>query len=227
MQPIVLSDVVASTEQLIERVAVVDDALKTQPSRLPNWSSGQVLAHIALNAEAFVVVAESRRKGELGVMYPHGGDGRNADIAELASESATAILTRLRESAAAFESAWSEPVPDGPCTPAIGGPEFPASSVLLRRLREVAAHGVDIGHDLITPTDWSDRFVEVDLPLQWEGLSARLPEGIGVAITDELSHTWIAGAGEVDQTALSRRHTLAWVIDRRHVEGLPNLVSWG
>ncbi len=227
MQPIALSDVVASTERLIDRVATIDDALKTKPSRLQGWSSGHVLAHIALNAEAFVVVAESRREGELGVMYPHGSHGRNVDIAELASEPSAVILTRLRESAAAFESAWSEPVPDGPCTPAVGGPEFPASGVLLRRLREVEAHGVDIGHDLITPTEWSNRFVEVDLPLQWRTVSTRLPEGVGVAITDELSHTWIAGWGKVDQMALSRRDTLGWVIDRRHVEGLPNLVSWG
>ena len=120
MKPIELSDVVASTETLIERVGAVDDAMKVQPSQLAHWSSGHVLAHIALNAEAFVLVAESRRHGELGVMYPHGADGRNADIAELATSPATVILERLDASAAAFEVAWSEPVPDGPCTPAPG-----------------------------------------------------------------------------------------------------------
>ncbi len=227
MKPLDLSDVVASTDKLIERVASFDDERKTQPSRLPNWSSGHVLAHIALNAEAFILVATSRRQGDLGVMYQHGGDGRNADIAELAAKPAATILSRLRASADAFEDAWSEPVPEGPCTPAIGGPEFPASSVLLRRLREVEAHGVDISDDLMRPSDWSDRYVDIDLPLQWQGVSARLAEGRGVAITDELSQTWNAGGGEVVHTDLSRRETLAWVIDRGPFANLPNLESWG
>ncbi|MDW3176479.1 MAG: maleylpyruvate isomerase family mycothiol-dependent enzyme [Acidimicrobiia bacterium] len=227
MEPINLSDVVASTATLINLVSPVDDELRSQPSLLPNWSSGHVLAHIALNAEAFVRVAVSRREGHLGVMYPHGSDGRNADIAELASMPAEAILDRLRASAVAFEDAWSQPVPEGPCAPAPGGPEFSSSTVLLRRLREVVAHGVDIGHDLMTPSDWSDRYVEADLPLQWEAVSSRLPEGTGVAITDELNDSWTAGAGEAKPIAASRRETLAWVLDRGTIAGLPSLSSWG
>lgn len=88
-------------------------------------------------------------------MYPDGVAGRTADIEALAARSATEIVDRLAAAAAAFDAAWRDPVPDGPCCTAEGLPEFPASTVLLRRLREVEVHGFDTGLDELAP--WGDQ----------------------------------------------------------------------
>jgi maleylpyruvate isomerase len=222
-----LSDVEAATDRVISAVSGVDDELRDRPSRLPGWTVGNVLAHLALNAEAFVVVAAARRAGELGVMYPHGVDGRNHDIETLGGEPVEVILSRLRESAEAFRGAWTEPVPDGPCTPSLGRAEFPASSVLFRRLREVELHGVDVGHGLITPATWSGAYVEADLQPQWEDITERLPDGVGVAITDEFGTSWDAGGSNVVRAKMTQRELLAWAVDRASPKSLPALDSWG
>jgi maleylpyruvate isomerase len=222
-----LSDVEAATDRVISAVSGVDDELRDRPSRLPGWTVGNVLAHLALNAEAFVVVAAARRSGELGVMYPHGVDGRNRDIETVGAEPTAIILSRLSDSAEAFRNAWADPVPDGPCTPSLGRAEFSASSVLLRRLREVELHGVDVGHGLIEPADWSNAYVEADLQPHWDGIAERLPQGTGVVITDERGASWTAGSGNVVFAEMARSVLLAWIVDRASPESLPALDSWG
>lgn len=53
-----------ATERLLTAVARLDNASVAEPSRLPGWSRGHVLAHLARNADALVNVLEGRP------MYP-------------------------------------------------------------------------------------------------------------------------------------------------------------
>ena len=55
-----LESVHAATERLLLAVAGWDDASVAEPSRLPGWSRGHVLAHLARNADALVNVLEGR-----------------------------------------------------------------------------------------------------------------------------------------------------------------------
>lgn len=197
-----------------------------RPSRLPGWTVGHVVAHVALNAEAFVRVAADRRTGRLGVMYPHGVAGRTADIEALAGCPAPVVVDRLDAASTAFAAAWRDPVPDGSCCTTEGLPEFAASTVLLRRLREVEVHSVDTGLEVLTIDGWSDAYVDVDLPNQWPTVALRTTAP--VAVVDERGTQWSMASPSTRPTlTVSRRRLLGWLLDRAFVPGLPALAPWG
>ena len=220
-----LDAIAHASSRLLAVVDKLDDNAMLNDSSLPSWTVGNVLAHIALNAEAFVGVASDRRNGRTGVMYPHGVAGRNAGIAALGTESASVIAARLRASAEAFAAAWSEPVPNGPVCPAVGLPEFDTSEVLSRRLREVEVHGFDSGLRTLAMDGWTDYFVTTDLLAQWANLYRRTDESINVV--DETGHAWSVGDATPAPITIDRRALLAWILDRHHIEALPTLESWG
>ncbi|AWK07971.1 maleylpyruvate isomerase family mycothiol-dependent enzyme [Streptomyces spongiicola] len=148
-----LASVRAATERLLNAAAALDDAAATGPSRLPGWSRGHVLAHLARNADALVNVLEGRP------MYPSAED-READIERDAPRPLRAQLDDVRESgerfqaAAAADAAWSRTVQ------LRNGVEDTAARVPFRRLIEVELHHVDLGigyelEDL--PADFTER----------------------------------------------------------------------
>ena len=55
-----LASVRDATDRLLTAAAKLDNAGVTQPSRLPGWSRGHVLAHLARNADALVNVLQGR-----------------------------------------------------------------------------------------------------------------------------------------------------------------------
>jgi maleylpyruvate isomerase len=55
-----LASVQAATERLLHAVGALDNAAVTQSSRLPGWTRGHVLTHLARNADALVNVFEGR-----------------------------------------------------------------------------------------------------------------------------------------------------------------------
>ena len=196
----------AATEGVLARLAGDPRA----PSTLPGWTVGHVLTHVARNADAFVRVAEERRAGRPGVMYPHGEAGRGADIDAGAHRPMAELRADIAEAGARFAEAWREPVPDGPCASWLGLPTFPASEVPLRRLREVEVHAVDTGLPGCSITGWTDAYVDADLPVQLTNLPRRTREPIDTGLLD----------------AVDRRALLAWLLDRVHVDGLPTLLAW-
>ncbi|GAA3306714.1 hypothetical protein GCM10020295_63660 [Streptomyces cinereospinus] len=68
-----LASVRDATERLLAAAAELDNADVTEPSRLPGWTRGHVLAHLARNADALVNVLQGRP------MYVS-ADARDADI---------------------------------------------------------------------------------------------------------------------------------------------------
>jgi maleylpyruvate isomerase len=143
VRPVAIDDVRSATTRLLLRTGALSDNDVRRPSRLPGWTVGHVLAHIALNAEAFVRVALKRREGRPGYMYPGGSSERDTDIADLAGHRAIDLVARLRSACHAFDARWTDLPPDGPCATAPGHPTFAVVSVLLRRLRELEVHSFD------------------------------------------------------------------------------------
>lgn len=220
-----LADVQVATAALLDRLVGRPDDDARRPSRLPGWTVGHVLTHVARNAEAFVRVAADRHAGRDGLMYPAGAQGRGADIDAGAGRPLAEIAADLRRASDAFATAWEHPVPDGPCRSWAGLPPFPAAEVLLRRLREVEVHGSDTGLDGIDHRGWGDAYVEADLPHQWANVTRRTPEPVHVV--DELARLWSTGAPRsIQAPRVARRDLLAWLLDRHPVDGLPALLPW-
>ncbi|MFD9445821.1 maleylpyruvate isomerase family mycothiol-dependent enzyme [Streptomyces sp. NPDC060006] len=133
-----LASVRDATDRLLTAVATLDNAAVTQPSRLPGWSRGHVLAHLARNADALLNVLEGRP------MYSS-GEARDADIERDAPRPLETQLADLRDSAARFQEAGSAPADWSRTVELRNGVTDSAARVPFRRWIEVELHRVDLG----------------------------------------------------------------------------------
>ncbi|MFF8936300.1 maleylpyruvate isomerase family mycothiol-dependent enzyme [Streptomyces paradoxus] len=133
-----LASVRDATERLLTAVGKLDNASVTQPSRLPGWTRGHVLAHLARNADALVNVLEGRP------MYIS-GEARDTDIERDAPRALDVQLADLRESAARFQEAGDAPADWSRTVELRNGVTDSASRVPFRRWVEVELHHVDLG----------------------------------------------------------------------------------
>ncbi|MEU6588705.1 maleylpyruvate isomerase family mycothiol-dependent enzyme [Streptomyces sp. NPDC046881] len=127
-----------ATERLLNAVAKMDNASLAEPSRLPGWSRGHVLAHLARNADALVNVLRGRP------MYVS-AEARDADIERDAARPVEVQAADLRESAARFQATGDEPADWSRTVELRHGITDSASRVPFRRWAEVDLHHVDLG----------------------------------------------------------------------------------
>jgi maleylpyruvate isomerase len=127
-----------ATDRLLTALAALDDAALAEPSRLPGWSRGHVLAHLARNADALVNVLQGRP------MYVS-AEARDADIERGARRPLDAQIDDVRESAARFQDAGAAPADWTRTVELRNGATDSASRVPLRRWAEVELHHVDLG----------------------------------------------------------------------------------
>ncbi|MHB1928527.1 MAG: maleylpyruvate isomerase N-terminal domain-containing protein, partial [Acidimicrobiales bacterium] len=80
---------VAAHHRLLGTVGHLGDEHIGAPSRLPHWTVGHVLTHLARNADGHVVRLEGALRGEDVRRYPGGVEQRDADIEAGASRPAT------------------------------------------------------------------------------------------------------------------------------------------
>ncbi|MFE1026228.1 maleylpyruvate isomerase family mycothiol-dependent enzyme [Streptomyces sp. NPDC058818] len=151
-----LASVRDATERLLTAVGKLDNASVTESSRLPGWTRGHVLAHLARNADALVNVFEGRP------MYLS-GEARDADIERDAPRPLDAQLSDVRESAARLQDAWAVPGDWSRTVELRNGITDSASRVPFRRWVEVELHHVDLGigyelEDL--PAEFTERETE-------------------------------------------------------------------
>ncbi|MER7373117.1 maleylpyruvate isomerase family mycothiol-dependent enzyme [Streptomyces lanatus] len=145
-----------ATDRLLTAAAKLDNASVAEPSRLPGWSRGHVLAHIARNADALVNVLEGRP------MYVS-GTARDADIDRDAPRPLDIQLTDVRESAVRFQEAGAVPADWSRTVELRNGVTDAAARVPFRRWVEVELHHVDLGigyelEDL--PAEFTEREIE-------------------------------------------------------------------
>jgi maleylpyruvate isomerase len=186
----------AAHERLHATVAELTESTVRQPSRLPGWTVGHVLTHLARNADSVVRRLEAAAGDRLVDQYAPGT--REAEIETGAHRSAAGIAADVLSADAAVErllatlpdEVWDRPVRRS----GADGGTVPAHRLLYSRWREVEVHHVDLGL-AYTAADWPAELVELMLP----GLVAGLPE-------------------RADHAALA-----AWALDRGPA---PALSSW-
>ncbi|MFI0809733.1 maleylpyruvate isomerase family mycothiol-dependent enzyme [Streptomyces echinatus] len=127
-----------ATDRLLTAVAALDNASLAEPSRLPGWSRGHVLAHLARNADALVNVLQGRP------MYASAA-ARDADIERDASRPLAAQVTDVRETADRFLATGDAPADWTRTVELRNGVTDSASRVPFRRWVEVELHHVDLG----------------------------------------------------------------------------------
>ncbi|MEV1021627.1 maleylpyruvate isomerase family mycothiol-dependent enzyme [Streptomyces sp. NPDC050264] len=150
-----LASVREATDRLLAAVGTLDNAAVTDPSRLPGWSRGHVLAHLARNADALVNVLAGRP------MYAS-AEARDADIARDAPRGLRAQADDVRESADRFQNFGARDADWSRTVELRNGVKDTASRVPFRRWIEVELHHVDlgIGYEL---EDLSEEFTQREI----------------------------------------------------------------
>ncbi|AXE85107.1 maleylpyruvate isomerase family mycothiol-dependent enzyme [Streptomyces sp. Go-475] len=204
-----LASVRDATELLLSAVGKLDNASVTEPSRLPGWTRGHVLAHLARNADALVNVLEGRP------MYVS-GEARDADIERDAPRALDVHLADLRESAARFQAAADAPADWSRTVELRGGVTDSASRVPFRRWVEVELHHVDlgIGYEL---EDLPAEFTEREIAFLADRFSGH-PEVPSTRLTDG-TRAWSTGREADDGPGVTvtgpPADLLGWLAGRR------------
>ena len=102
----------ASHQRLLEAIDPIDgvgitDEMVAGPSRLPGWTVGHVLTHLARNADSFVRLTLAAENDEVVEQYSGGLEARRRDIENGSTRSAREIIDDLRRSIYSLEGAWA------------------------------------------------------------------------------------------------------------------------
>ncbi|MFE6166042.1 maleylpyruvate isomerase family mycothiol-dependent enzyme [Streptomyces sp. NPDC056486] len=202
-----LASVRDATDRLLTAAAKLNNDSTAEPSRLPGWTRGHVLAHLARNADALVNVLAGRP------MYVS-ADARDADIDRDAPRPLAEQLDDVRASAARFEAEAAVPADWTRTITMRNGVTDSASRVPFRRWVEAELHHVDlgIGYEL---EDLPEEFVQREIAF----LAARFSGNADVPptrVTDG-THTWSTGReGEPEVTVSGpASDVVGWLAGRR------------
>ncbi|MFJ8750866.1 maleylpyruvate isomerase family mycothiol-dependent enzyme [Streptomyces sp. NPDC102441] len=198
-----------ATDRLLSATGEMDDGAVGEPSRLPGWSRGHVLAHLSRNAEALVNVLQGRP------MYAN-SEIRDADIERDAPRPLAGQLADLRVSGAAFLSA-AEATTDWSSTVTMrNGVTDSASRIPFRRWIEVELHHVDlgVGYEL---EDLPEDFVIRENDFLAERFFGH-PDVVATTAVAPDGRSWTTGGGS-DGAPVTVRGTapgiLGWLCGRR------------
>ncbi|MFE9610603.1 maleylpyruvate isomerase family mycothiol-dependent enzyme [Streptomyces sp. NPDC006012] len=181
-----LVSVRTASERLLTAAAALDNAAVSESSRLPGWTRGHLLAHLARNADALVNVLEGRP------MYLS-AEVRDADIERDAPRPLDAQLADLGKSAARFQDAGAVPADWSRTVELRNGVVDSASRVPFRRWAEVELHHVDlgIGYELEdVPAEFTAREIDF-LTERFRGH----PDVPATRLGDGAGRIWTTGGG--------------------------------
>jgi maleylpyruvate isomerase len=226
-----LAGVRGAHARLLDSVASLTDVDVAQPSRLPQWTVGHVLTHLARNADSHRGMFAAAARGEVGDQYPGGAEQRSADIESGASRSAADLVADVRSACAALERAWDS-ASDAAWAAGEGrlmkDGTVPLTELVFRRWREVEVHHADLGLSFGW-RDWSDEYVDLELDQAALRLAERLPDEMAVRLepTDAIG-AWIIETLPRERVVLraSRHELLAWMLDRHERPDWPELTPW-
>ncbi|MFD3619714.1 maleylpyruvate isomerase family mycothiol-dependent enzyme [Streptomyces sp. NPDC058676] len=208
-----LASVRDATERLLIAVAELDNAAVTEPSRLPGWTRGHILAHLARNADALVNVLEGRP------MYAS-ADARDSDIERDAPRPLSVQLSDLRDSATRFQEAGATPADWSRTVELRNGVTDSASRVPFRRWIEVELHRVDlgIGYEL---EDLPEEFTQREIDFLADRFRGR-PDVPAVLIEQDDRRRIPTGRDEAARITVTGRRAdlLGWLAGRRDGSGL-------
>ncbi len=179
--------------RLIAAVADVTDEQVRSPSRLPVWTIGHVLTHLARNADGHSRRLDGALRGEDVPRYPGGSAQRSSEIDAGAPRPAAEIIADLVTSQDRLELAWEASTAAGWPHPQLRGDDhWPATASPARRLREVEMHHVDLGLGY-EPSDWPGDYVAWELPR----LLATVPSRLQRSTDARDLVAWLSGRGPV------------------------------
>ncbi|MFG2569768.1 maleylpyruvate isomerase family mycothiol-dependent enzyme [Streptomyces sp. NPDC048567] len=198
-----------ATDRLLGATGKLDDAALSEPSRLPGWSRGHVIAHLSRNADALANVLR-------GLPMYADSETRDRDIERDASRSQEQQLADLTASAARFMEAAAEPADWSRTVTLRNGVTDSAARMPFRRRGEVELHHVDLGvgyelEDL--PEEFTAR--EIDFLAERFG---RHPEVVSTAVVDDTGRVWTTGGGAEGGPVAVRGtapELLGWLSGRR------------
>lgn len=199
----------AATHQLLlETVDAISHEAFAEPSRLPGWTRGTIVGHLALNAQSHVELLAAAARGESARQYGGGPEVRTAAIAEASLWAPEKAVKELRKAIYSLEGAWAGSTYDtwqGTGT-ASSGSVISMHELPFLRWRECVLHltDLDVG---IEYDQWPSHYVRLELDRQKMAWAA--------------SHAM--GLTQLPQAAmkLDEKHRLAWLLQRAEVDGLP------
>jgi maleylpyruvate isomerase len=222
--------VAVSSERVLTTARLLDDAAVAHRSLLPGWNRAMVLTHLARNADGAAGVLAGARRGEVLPPYPHGPQGRAADIEAGRDRGASQLLHDLETSVAGLEQAYAAmSESDWEFESRWVAGRFSVWRLLISRWEEVEVHHVDL--DLAyTAADWPDEFVRAELDAGAAGLNDRLPPGTSLRlVASDGVGEWYSGPPSSEATVVSAPagQLLAWVFGRpSSVRDAPTLGVW-
>jgi maleylpyruvate isomerase len=216
-------EVTAAVDRLNAVLEDVDEAGVRAPSRLPGWSRGHGLTHLANFSEAMTRQVEEALAGRLVEMYDGGRPARDAAIESGAGRSAEELKRHVREATGGLVQAWQKVGPDDWDRPVLHR-ESTVAATVYAGWREFEIHTVDLGLEP-TSDEWSKEFCLHLL----EFLRPRTPEDLRL-ILQAPDLEWEAGVGEPRVLTGALTDLTAWLAGRepqRAVIGdLPELKPW-
>jgi uncharacterized protein (TIGR03083 family) len=171
-----LARITAATDQLLATVATFDDADVRQPSRLPGWTRGHVLTHIARNADAQTRMLtwartgiEAREYGPPPVRTSTETSARGGPATHAAAEKPAHVAPATPAATSAGDGNRAEKIADdaptstetsgpgaeeftpvSPLTPARAGDEAPDQAGVAARAAEIEAGHARPARELLT-----------------------------------------------------------------------------
>jgi len=223
---------------LHEIVNAMDDTAMHGPSRLPGWTRGHVVSHLARNADGFLNLLIWARTGIEHPMYASTVD-READIEEGAHRLARVQQEDLWAAHQRFLTAaerlaaddWSAEVTDR------RGRAMVVSLVPWARLTEIVIHAVDLNLgvdfdgivDLVGPQ--AEPFVDY-VVTRYADRTDVPPISLAVELPDGAQRTWTLGDGDVAHNVRGKVGAVsAWLTGRSDGSNglagdVPRLPAW-
>ncbi|MGK8521517.1 maleylpyruvate isomerase family mycothiol-dependent enzyme [Nocardia asteroides] len=232
--PVQLDAVAEATERLLATLRRLDEHAVTEPSALPGWTRGHVMAHLARNADSLVNLLLWAHTGVEIPQYAsaflrdhdiHAGAAR--PLAEHLADNQAATTRFLALARSLTDDAWRAQVRTRQGRP------IPATEVLWMRLQEVEIHHVDLNAGY-HPSDWPAPFVTrilSQVTADITRLTADTPiEPFTLRATDS-DYTATIGSSPTTHTISGPSSSLAaWLIGRSPgsdlTGNLPNLPAW-
>ncbi|KUJ68820.1 mycothiol maleylpyruvate isomerase [Streptomyces albus subsp. albus] len=211
-----------ATDRLLTTAAGLDEKTVTEPSLLPGWTRGHLLAHLARNADALTNLLTWARTGEEIPMYAS-EEARDGDIARDAHRPLPVHLDDLRTSATRFAAAaaalprdrWEFRVAMR------NGVTERAARLTFRRLVEVELHHVDL--DLgYTLADLPAEFVAQELDFLTQGKFSGHPDVPALLLRAADGTEWSTGRADGPAITVGGTATelLGWLTGRSGGAGL-------
>lgn len=207
-----IAGAVRAHQQLLDRLDLLTDDLVGEPSFLPGWTVGHVLAHIARNADSHTRILRAASEGRVVDQYPEGFAGRSAEIERDAVRPAAEHRADIARSATDLEEAWraaTEVTWAGHGLSVTGDP-VTCEDLPFRRWREVLVHHHDLGHVAaglgVDESEWPAEYVREE--------------------HRRLASTWASrrsmGLTQLPPAVMSlpEYEQVAWLLGRRHVDGV-------